>query len=217
MGLDFGGCQPYDAPSVAWYDLFSRIYDASLEPLYREQRRLAAEALRVDSGSVVLDLPCGTGQSFPLLARNLGAAGSIVGVDLSEGMLREAQRRVDREGLASRARLLREDAAQLTASRIGATPDRLHVFLGMTVFPEPEAIFAHLWSLLAPGGRCVLVDVYAEKPNSQGKMVELIAQADLRRRFWEPLAAAGTHFSLTDLPFDPRHGGQIRMAVADKP
>ena len=202
---------------MAWYDLFARIYDVSLEPLYRDHRLRAAEALRVESHSVVLDLPCGTGQSFPVLARNLGPSGRLIGVDLSVGMMRQAHHRVSFEGRpAPTTTLLNEDAAALTVAKLGATPDRLHIFLGMTVFPDPEQTFDHLWSLLAPGGRCILVDVYAEKPNFQGKMVEWLAQASLKRRFWEPLEKVGQGFELVDLPFDPRHGGQIRMASADK-
>ena len=48
-------------------------------------------------------------------------------------------------------------------------------------------------------------------------MVQWIARADLRRRFWEPLEHRGVGFALEDLPFDRRHGGQIMMASADKP
>ena len=145
---------------MAWYDVFSRFYDASLEPMYRAQRQRAVDALRLDRDSVVLDLPCGTGQSFPALAAALGQTGRIVGVDLSAGMVREAKRRVEREEMAH-VSLLEKDAGALTREDIGGAPDRLLVFLGMTVFPDPEAVFAHLWSLLAPGGRCVVVDVHA--------------------------------------------------------
>ncbi|HVJ91298.1 MAG TPA: hypothetical protein VM580_15950, partial [Labilithrix sp.] len=65
---------------MAWYDVFSRFYDASLEPLYREHRRRAIDALQVKRGSLVLDLPCGTGQSFTALATALGGTGRVVGV-----------------------------------------------------------------------------------------------------------------------------------------
>ncbi|MBX3226532.1 MAG: methyltransferase domain-containing protein [Labilithrix sp.] len=198
---------------MAWYDVFSRFYDASLEPLYREQRARAAEMLRLEEGSFVLDLPCGTGQSFSKLA----AAGRVVGVDLSDGMLREAKRRVERDGLRG-VSLLAKDAATLTIDDLGgAAPDRLHVFLGMTVFPDHEAVFERLWSVLAPGGRCVIVDVHAAEPRFQGKMVEWLARADLRRRFWEPLERRGAGYVREDLTFDRRHGGQIMIAAADKP
>ena len=200
---------------MAWYDVFSRFYDASLEPLYREHRRRAIDALQVKRGSLVLDLPCGTGQSFTALATALGGTGRVVGVDLSAGMLREARRRVERA--MPNVSLLKKSADEITTEDVGGAPDRLLIFLGMTVFSDHEAVFAHLWSLLAPGGRCVIVDVHAQEPGFQGKMVQWIARANLRRRFWEPLERVGVGFAREDLPFDRRHGGQIMMATADKP
>jgi len=201
---------------VAWYDVFSRFYDASLEPLYREHRRLAVEALKIEEGSFVLDLPCGTGQSFNALAAAVGESGRVVGVDLSPGMLREAKRRIDRENM-SRVSVLEKDAASLSIEDLGGTPDRLLVFLGMTVFSRHEAVFESLWSLLAPGGRCVIVDVHASEPDFQGKMVQWLARADLRRRFWEPLEKHGQGFVREDLPYEKKHGGQIMLAAATKP
>ncbi|HVJ89343.1 MAG TPA: class I SAM-dependent methyltransferase, partial [Labilithrix sp.] len=182
---------------------------------YREHRRRAIDALQVKRGSLVLDLPCGTGQSFTALATALGGTGRVVGVDLSAGMLREARRRVERA--MPNVSLLKKSADEITTEDVGGAPDRLLIFLGMTVFSDHEAVFAHLWSLLAPGGRCVIVDVHAEDPEFQGKMVQWIARANLRRRFWEPLERVGVGFAREDLPFDRRHGGQIMMASADKP
>jgi ubiquinone/menaquinone biosynthesis C-methylase UbiE len=201
---------------MPWYDIFSSFYDVSLEPMYREHRRRAVEALRVGPGIVVVDLPCGTGQSFDALAAALGESGRVVGVDLSAGMLRQAKRRIERDGIAN-ASVVEKDARELTTEDLGAPADRLLIFLGMSVFPDHEAVFDNLWSLLMPGGRCVIVDVHAEQPGLQGKAVEWIARADLRRRWWEPLERVGVNYVREDLPFDPRHGGQIMMACADKP
>src|SRR5690606_1895163 len=139
----------------------------------------------------------------------------IVGADLSAGMLREARRRVERAEIPG-VSLVEKSAGEVTAEDVGGAPNRLLVFLGMTVFSDHETVFAHLWSLLAPGGRCVIVDVRAEEPGLQGKMVQWIARADLRRRFWEPLERVGVGFAREDLPFDRRHGGRIMMASADK-
>lgn len=202
---------------MAWYDFFSAFYDASLERHYREQRVLAAAALDLKPGGVVLDLPCGTGQSFPGLCAGVGATGRVLGVDLSAGMLRQAQGRVARSGLAG-VTLVRADAAHLELSALGGVrPDRLHIFLGMSVFPDPAATFGQLWSLLAPGGRCVLVDCHAETLSFQGRMVNLLAGADIRRRSWEPLEAVGAAFERRPLPSLPLHGGQLFLATALKP
>jgi len=76
-----------------WYDAFSKFYDASLEALYAEHRELAAEALALEPGMTVLDAPCGTGLSFGEIARRMRGDGTIVGADLSPGMLRKAAAR----------------------------------------------------------------------------------------------------------------------------
>lgn len=207
---------------MGWYDSFSRFYDRSLEPLYRDQRIAAAEALSLETGHTVLDLPCGTGLSFDALAPAVGETGRVVGVDSSRGMLARAVARAEAHGW-SQVRTLHCDVHDLDVAAIAEacgetrTIDRLHVFLGLTAFPDWERAFEGLWSLLAPGGRCVVVDVHAAKPSFQGRMVNLVARADIRRRVWEPLERLADGFTRTDLPSQREHGGQLFLAAGDKP
>jgi len=95
--------------------------------------------------------------------------------------------------------------------------DRLHVFLGLTAFPRHEEAFERLWSALEPGGLAVVVDVYAESPDFQGKMVNLVARADISRRAWEPLERSAEGFSKTDLPANDKYGGTLYLATGRKP
>jgi len=55
-------------------------------------RRTAARAARLSPGDSVLDVACGTGKLTRELARVVGPAGRVVGVDLSEEMLGQARR-----------------------------------------------------------------------------------------------------------------------------
>jgi ubiquinone/menaquinone biosynthesis C-methylase UbiE len=207
---------------MGWYDLFSSVYDRSLEPLYREQRRLAVEALALAEGLVVLDLPCGTGQSFDAIAPQIGQAGALLGVDLSKGMLAKAQARATAAGW-SHVHLLQRDVHALDAVAIEQALgrpraiDRLHVFLGLTAFPEWERAFEHLWSMLAPGGRCVIVDVHAARPGLQGRMVNLVARADIRRTTWTVLERLARNYARVELPSQKEHGGLLFLASGDKP
>lgn len=198
---------------MGWYDWFANFYDRSLEPLYRDARRAAAEALRVGPDHAVLDLPCGTGQGFNDLAPRCRR---LVGVDLSAGMLRRARQRAGQHGW-THLHLVQRDVHALTPADLGGSIDRLHVFLGLSTFPRWQAAFEHLWQLLAPGGRCVIVDVHAERLGLQGRMVNLVAGADIRRRTWEPLARLAAGFTREDLPRRREHGGQIFLAAGDKP
>jgi ubiquinone/menaquinone biosynthesis C-methylase UbiE len=206
---------------MGFYDFFAGFYDSSLETLYAEHRQLATAALSLAPDSVVLDVPCGTGQSFDGLRRGLGPQGLVFGADTSEGMLKRAHARIEARGW-SNVHLVRSSAAELQLSQLRAAVrrdvaiDRLHVFLGMSVFSDPERTFEHLWSLLAPGGRCVIVDVYSERLSVQGWLVNQIARADIRRRFWEPLERVAKGFERHDLPYKKQHGGQIMLATGTK-
>ena len=76
-----------------WYGLFSLFYPLRASTPLRPE---AVEALNLSDGARVLDLPCGTGQSFDFLVPAVGPTGSVPGVDQSSGMLRKAQHRTDR-------------------------------------------------------------------------------------------------------------------------
>ncbi len=206
---------------MGYYDFFSLYYDRALEEMYLPQREAAAEALKLAPGMTVLDLPCGTGQSFDEVVPRVGPSGRVIGVDLSSGMLKKASARAWSKDWAQ-VTTLSGDARTLSVADLSAavgepvTVDRLLIFLGMTVFPDWREVFAHLWSLLAPGGRCVMVDCFKAKLGFQGRMVNLSARADIRRRAWEALEAVAENYERVDLPSKPEHGGQIWLASGDK-
>lgn len=201
------------------YDLFSAFYDLSVEQHYRSQRAAAADALALRTGLTVLDLPCGTGLSLPHLREGVGDGGAIVGVDASPGMLAKARRRAEREGWTN-VHLVESNVDALAAEAlgpVGGTVDRLHVFLGLSAFPDADAGFEKAWALLRPGGRCVVVDCYAETLSFQGRMVNWTAKADITRRTWEPLERRAEGYRRVDLPSTKAHGGQLFLASGDKP
>lgn len=207
--------------AMGWYDLFSSFYDSSLERLYVTSRASAAAALDLAPGQAVLDLPCGTGQAFDTVAPALLPGGVLVGVDASEGMLGKARARAARQGW-SHVHALPGDVRTLSAATVaGVHPsgqfDRALIFLGLTAFPDWEASFGRVWALLRPGGRCVVVDVHAAQPGFQGRMVNLVARADIRRQFWVPLEQVAQGFERRDLPSLPDHGGQLILATGTKP
>ena len=68
-------------------------YDASARRTLRLRERAIA-ALDLKPGEAVLDVACGAGLSFPLLVARVGAAGSVVGVELSTDMARYARERI---------------------------------------------------------------------------------------------------------------------------
>lgn len=200
-----------------WYDVFSLFYDPALEQLYAPFRPTAVDALKLDAGARVLDLPCGTGQSLGLLVSAVGPAGFVVGVDNSRGMLRQARRRVARAGwsnVALRKRSAIEVGTDLLIETVGApVVDGVLCALGLTALPQWERTFERLFALVRPGGRFVLFDVYAPERTPQTRSVEVVARADLSRPAWQLLAAQCDDFVREVLPADEkRFGGELYVA-----
>lgn len=79
--------------AVQKYRRHAGSYDASARRTM-DLRRRAVAWLELAPGERVLDVACGTGLSFSLLAAGVGAAGAVVGVELSPEMLRQARARI---------------------------------------------------------------------------------------------------------------------------
>jgi ubiquinone/menaquinone biosynthesis C-methylase UbiE len=205
-----------------WYDIFSLLYDRALEDLYAPFRRTAVEALRLFDGAKVLDLPCGTGQSFDLLAPAVGSTGSVLGIDQSRGMLHKARRRVERAGWDN-VKICQASGSDLNADLLArelgeSQVDVVLCALGLTALPDWEKDFERMYSRLRPGGRFVIFDVFAAERTRATRSVELVARADLSREVWRPLAARCADFERVVLPADvKKFGGNLFVASGSKP
>lgn len=208
---------------MSWYDWFSFLYDVSIEHIYLPYRERMIGLLNKGEGSVVLDLACGTGQNFALLTKHVGSEGQVFGVDASHSMLKVAKRRIERSSWEN-VTLLQRDARELSLADLEALTqgpvalDAVVCTLGMTVLPDWEEIFSTTFEMLKPGGQYLIFDVHAEQWVPQTTWVQWIAQADLSRPVWRPLANASHDFSVEFLPGSPHvHGGQPVLAVGSKP
>lgn len=208
---------------MSWYDTFSNFYDLAIESIYRPYRVQIAQALDPRPGQTVLIVACGTGQDFEQLQRRVGERGTIIGVDLSPGMLERARARSAKNGWTN-VRLLERDAAALTLADLEALTegpvqvDRLLFALALSVLPGWERVFDAAFDLLAPGGRCAIFDIYADRWVPQKWYVETIARADLSRQVWTGLERRAVNFRRTELEGSAHiHGGAPILAVGDAP
>ena len=132
-------------PALAQYRRRARLYDlelAAFEPV----RRRVVRALALGKGQTVLDVACGTGLSFPLLAPLVGPRGRVVGIEQSPEMMAQARRRVQGAGWRQ-VRLL--EAAAESAPLEGKADAALFMFTHDVL--QSEAALAHLLAHLKPG------------------------------------------------------------------
>src|SRR6202167_3818134 len=175
------------------YDITSRLYPAPGYP-QRGQRLRAVQSLGLRAGDTVLDMACGTGLNFSLLEKAIGPAGRIVGVDLTDAMLAQAQDRIGANGW-SNVSLMQADAAGFD---FPAEVDAILSTYALSQVPECAAVIAHGAAALSAGGRWVVLDL--KVPDRAPGWLTQLGTATVRpfawidewvmRRPWEAIRAA---------------------------
>jgi demethylmenaquinone methyltransferase/2-methoxy-6-polyprenyl-1,4-benzoquinol methylase len=175
------------------YDITSRLYPAPGYP-QRAQRRRAVAALGLRAGASVIDIACGTGLNFALVEDVIGPDGRIVGVDLTDAMLSQAENRVRTNGWGN-VRLVQADAVDFD---FPTEVDAILSTYALTQVPECAAVIAHGAKALSVGGRWAVLDLKVPD-RTPGWLTHLgttvvrpFASADewTTRRPWETIRAA---------------------------
>ena len=111
--------------------------------------------LALASTGPVLELGCGTGRVTLPLAR---AGVTMVGVDLSEAMLKRARDRVRRARLARRARLVRADirALPFPSKQFSLVAAPYGILQSLLLEADLNSTLRAVHDVLAPGGRLVV-------------------------------------------------------------
>ena len=136
----------WNAAAPGWRKWESQFLQ-NLQPL---TDMLAAEA-GIKSGYKVLDMATGTGEPALTLAEAVGPKGSIVGVDLSQGMLAVAKERAVARRLENVTFLVNEndDLPALHDNSFDAAVCRL----GLMFMPDPVRVLASIRRVLRPHAR----------------------------------------------------------------
>jgi demethylmenaquinone methyltransferase/2-methoxy-6-polyprenyl-1,4-benzoquinol methylase len=144
----------------------SSFYDwlaGSAEGKYEE---LGLKKLGAQAGESVLEIGFGTGHSLLALARAVGPAGRVAGIDLSEEMFKVAQTRVRKAGFSGRIALTCQDALKLPyeSDRF----DALFMSFTLELFDTPEIpmLLQESHRVLRPGGRLCVVAMSKQKQDS---------------------------------------------------
>jgi phosphatidylethanolamine/phosphatidyl-N-methylethanolamine N-methyltransferase len=133
------------------YARWAPVYDLVFGAVFDRGRQASiAAAERV--GGLILEVGVGTGISLPDYART----NRLVGVDLSEPMLRKAQERVVEQRLDNV-----EALAVMDAEHLGLPDNCFEVVVAqyvITAVPDPERTLDEFARVLKPGGEIVLVN-----------------------------------------------------------
>jgi phosphatidylethanolamine/phosphatidyl-N-methylethanolamine N-methyltransferase len=158
------------------YGRWAPVYDLVFGRVFA-RGRAAATAAAERIGGRVLEVGVGTGLSLP----HYSSRCQVVGLDISEPMLRKAQEKT--RGLDHVLGLAVMDAASL------AFPDRtFDVVVGqylITAVPDPEATLDEFARVLRPGGEIVLVNHLTAERGVRRLMEQGFAPL-ARRLGWQP-------------------------------
>lgn len=136
-----------------------RVYDEIMVPrLFEPWARLLLEQLGVSEGEAALDVACGPGSVTRMLAARVGAAGRVVGCDLSPTMLAAARAKPPVEHGAG-IEYLEGHADDLPVG--DAQFDVVTCQQGLQFFPDRPRAVAEMHRALRPGGR-VGIAVWAQ-------------------------------------------------------
>ncbi|OQC08647.1 MAG: Demethylmenaquinone methyltransferase [Candidatus Hydrogenedentes bacterium ADurb.Bin101] len=138
----------------AFFDQLAGHWDATVSPRHGERLERILRRLPIAAGERVLDVGCGTGILFPMLAKRVGETGCIASVDLSHAMLLKTSTRI--------AGVMPRPASLLLEADITLSPFRKGVFDWVfcnSCFPHFEdqrGACDVMAGLLQPGGRLVI-------------------------------------------------------------
>jgi demethylmenaquinone methyltransferase/2-methoxy-6-polyprenyl-1,4-benzoquinol methylase len=200
------------------YDITSRFYPAPGYP-QRAQRLRAVQALGLRPGESVVEIACGTGLNFPLLEELIGPEGRIVGVDLTDAMLAQAEARIATNGWRNIA-LVQADAADFDfPTEVGAI---LSTY-ALSQVPECAEVIAHGAAALSAGGRWVVLDL--KLPANTPRWLAHLGTAIVRpfaaidewivRRPWDAIRSAMEE-ELTDLCWTELFFGTAFLAAGSR-
>ena len=187
---------------MKWYDKIAKLYDFFTAWFYKKARMKLIENLGIKKNDRVLIIACGTGQNFKLIQEKIGNSGEIIALDYSKGMLKVAQKRIDKNNWKN-IKLINTDARNLNRkflmnNAIDSDFDILIGELAFSVIPEWKKIMTTSASLLKQNGKIGLLDWYRRKNDWLTKIVDYLAEAETNRNTVEFAGKLFNEFVVTD-------------------
>ena len=136
------------------YTQYSPVYDQTFGKAFNQARESVVTGLTIDPNEAVLEVGVGTGMALPLYPRHC----RIVGIDLSEGMLKKAKERIARHRL-EHVSLQRMDAGAMSFE--DSTFDLVMAAYVVTAVPDYRKVVSEMIRVCRPGGRIVMLNHFS--------------------------------------------------------
>lgn len=145
-------------------------------------------------GEVVVDLGSGAGMDAFLAARQVGATGRVIGVDMTDAMLAQARKNAEAAGVTN---------VEFRKGRIEELPiedESVDAILSNCVInlsPEKDLVYREAYRVLKPGGRVMVSDIVIERelPEMVRESIEAyigcVGGASLRPVYLQTITDAG--------------------------
>ncbi len=166
------------------YQRYANIYDLTFGRIFHRGRVVAAELLDIQPGDRVLEVGVGTGLTLPFFPSSC----TIVGIDLSEHMLKKARKNIASHGMKN-VEILKMDALKMGFP--DDSFDRVIAAYVVSVVPDPVQALREMMRVCKKGGKIVFINHF----KSDNRVVAAF------ERFISPLSR---HLGFkTDLELEP--------------
>jgi SAM-dependent methyltransferase len=152
----------------------------------------AIDALR--PGDVVVDLGSGAGMDAFLAAKQVGATGHVIGVDMTDAMLAKARENARKVGCTN------VEFRKGTIEDLPLENESVDAIISNCVInlsPEKARVYREAYRVLRPGGRVMVSDLVLERPlpaeilQSVDAWLGCVGGASLRRVYLRTIEEAG--------------------------
>ena len=167
------GQNDFDAHATrSFYDRISHAYDLISDAGESDARNKGIELLNLRPGEKVLDIGYGTGSAAIELARRVGPSGQVWGIDISPGMNRVAEKKVQEAGLATTVKL--EVGSALKLPYDDGAFDVVYMSFTLELFPEDDIVqtLAEAQRVLHSGGRIAVVAMATVRDGANDSALE---------------------------------------------
>ncbi len=136
------------------YSKYASMYDHTFGKVFQESRESAVRGLPIQPGHRILEVGIGTGEALPLYP----SLCEVFGIDLSDGMLEDARRRVG-EFQLNHVTLQRMDAGNMELP-----DDHFDIVMAayvVTAVPDYRIVVDEMIRVCRPGGRIVMLNHFS--------------------------------------------------------